>query len=181
MKNNAKIILIIVLFVIGISILSFSSYSFFKKSASGDADVSTAKFQILLNDSSSVSQSINLQDTITANSYSNDLVVPGTNGAFDLELDFSNVDVSVSYIINFDTTNIPTNLKLYSDNAYQNEITSINDSYTVGGSQTKTHTIYWKWVYLTDDASNTNDNLFMDQDIAIDTTITLSQIVGGGN
>ncbi len=181
MKNNYKKLLIVILSIIGVFALSFSSYSIYKKMASNNAEIPVAKFQILLNSSEATSQNISLSDTITTNDYSDSLIVPGTNGAFDLELDFSNVDVSVSYTINFDTSNIPTNLKLYSDSSYENEIVSINDSYLVGSNNTKTHTIYWKWLYLTDDSSNEDDNLYMDQDIAIPTTVVLSQIVGGGN
>ena len=171
--------IIIIAVVIGVGILALSSYAIYKSNASGNVEVSTAKFQIKLNNSESLTQNIILKDTITTNNYSDDLVVPGTKGMFDLELDFTNVDVSVNYTINFTTSNLPNNLKLYSDSNYTNQILSLNDSYTIGSSLIKTNTIYWKWDYLTDSASNENDNSFMNREISLPVTITLTQIVGG--
>ena len=179
-SNYKNIVLFSAIFVL-ISFIAFSSYSIYKRSVSNEVKASVAKFQFTLNNSDELTQNIVLKNTITTNNYSNDLVVPGTNGQFDLVFDLSDVEVSVNFIINFDRSNIPTNLKIYSDSSYTNEVSSINDSYNIGDSTTKTITVYWKWNYLTDDTSNTNDSLYMNQNISLPTSVTVSQIVGGGN
>ena len=181
MSSTKNSIILFTAVIIGVIIITFSSYSVYKRIASNEAEISIAKFQIKINNSDSIVQNIALKDTITTNNYSDDEVVPGTNGAFDLSIDFSNVEVSSNYAINFDRTNIPNNLKLYSDSNYTNEITSINDSYNIGDSTNKTITVYWKWNYLNDNVSNENDNLYMNQEISLPTSITITQIVGGGN
>ena len=180
-SNNSKKAMIFIAIIVGISFIAFSSYAILSAGATGETTIPTAKFQFTLNNSTNTTQNITLKDTLTANNYSDELVVPGTNGQFDLVFDLTNVEVSVNFIVNFDRTNLPTNLKLYSDSAYQNEITSINNTFNIGDSTTKTITVYWKWNYLTDDDSNANDNLFMNEDISLPTSIIVSQIVGGGN
>ena len=180
-SSNGKKTLVIIAIIVGISFIAFSSYAVLTAGATGEATVSAAKFEIVLNNSTNTTQNITLKDTITENDYSDILVVPGVNGQFDLVFDLSNVEVSVNFTIIFDRSNLPNNLKLYSDSAYQNEITSINDTFHIGDSTTKTKTVYWKWNYLTDADSDANDNLFMNEDISLPTTIIVSQIVGDGN
>lgn len=183
MKKSSmnKNIVFVVAVIVFVSLIAFSSYSIFKSSASNEASISAAKFQFTLNNSAELNQNIVLKDTITTNNYSNDLVVPGVNGQFDLTFDLSNVEVSVNFVINFDTTNIPNNLKLYTDSSYTTPVTSINNTFNIGDSTSKTITIYWKWDYLTDAESNANDNLYMNEEILLPVSITVSQIVGGGN
>ena len=138
-----------------------------------------AKFQIKLNNSTNLSQSINLEDTIITNNYSDDYVAPGTTGDIQLVLDFTNVDVSTDYTINLGTLNLPTNLKLYSDSSFTTEFTSISGTFLINSLTTHTHHIYWRWAFATDIASNTNDNLYMNQSLSVPVTVTASQKIEG--
>ena len=174
-------LLILILLFISVSFLALNTYSSYKREAEGDASSSIAKFIIKVNDSSETTQTIDLSETITANNYSDTLVVPGTEGVIELELDFSDCDTSVNYLINFDMTNLPVNLKLYSDSNHLNQITSINDAFNYGNNTTINKNIYWQWEYKSDSTSNANDNLFMEQQIALPISITLTQKIGGGN
>ena len=178
MSSTNKKIIFVVAIIVFISVIAFSSYAIYKGQASNEVEVSIAKFQFTLNNSSDLTQNIVLKDTITTNSYSDDLVVPGTNGEFDLVFDLSNVEVSINFIINFDVTNIPNNLKIYTDSSYTTPVSSISSVFNVGDSTTKTITVYWKWNYLTDAASDANDNLYMNEEISLPLTITVDQIVG---
>ena len=181
-SNRKKImIIILILLLIPISFLAYKTLAGYKKESSGEAPASAAVFIIKINDSTAVSQTITLSDTITPNSYTTDLVVPGAEGIIELELDFTGTEVSTDYIIDLNTSNLPNNLKLYSDSSYQNEINQISDSFIYGSTAVVTKNIYWQWEYKTDDTSNENDNLFMDTEIVLPIDITLSQKIGGGN
>ena len=182
-KLNTKIVILSILLV-SFTLVVFNvpqSISRYISGKNGSKNLDVANFQPKLNGSTNLSQSIDLADTITTNNYSDDLVAPGTNGDIELTLDFSNVDVSTDYVISVGTTDLPTNLNLYSDSSYTTAFSTINGTYTIGGSTTHTQHIYWKWDYLTDSASNTNDNLYMNHSLSVPVTVTTTQKVGAGN
>lgn len=182
-KFNAKIVILAILLV-SFTLVVFDvpqSISRYVSGKNGSKNLDVAKFQPKLNGSTNLSQSIDLADTITTNNYSDALVAPGTNGDIVLTLDFSDVDVSTNYVISVGTTDLPTNLSLYSDSSYTTAFSTINGTYTIGGSTTHTQHIYWKWDYLTDSASNTNDNLYMNHNLSVPVNVTASQKVGAGN
>lgn len=184
MKKNIKIILIIlIIFVVLLPIFYFgkSSFSFFKKTNTGNENINVANFGIKLNNSTNLSQTIDLNTTITENNYSNNYLMPGTNGVITLVLDFTDVDVSTDYSISFGVLNLPTNLKFYTDSNHTNLFTSYNGTYLVNGTNSYTYSIYWLWEYRTDDTSNTNDNLYMNQNLSVPVIVTASQKIGGGN
>ena len=184
MKKDSRkkiLLLILILLFISVSFFALNTFSSYKKEASGTASTSAARFIIKINDSSEITQTINLSETITENDYSDTLVVPGTEGVIDLELDFSNCDISVNYIVNFDITNLPINLKLYSDSNHLNQITSLNEEFNYGDDVITNKKIYWQWEYKTDATSDANDNLYMDTEIELPISITLTQKIGGGN
>lgn len=182
-KFNAKIVILAILLV-SFTLVVFDvpqSISRYVSGKNGSKNLDVAKFQPKLNGSTNLSQSIDLADTITTNNYSDDLVAPGTNGDIVLTLDFSDVDVSTDYVISVGTTDLPTNLSLYSDSSYTTSFSTINGTYTIGGSTTHTQHIYWKWEYLTDASSNTNDNLYMNHSLSVPVTVTTTQRVGANN
>ena len=182
--KNKKIMLLIsilLLFVLTVIFCIPDSISRYKSDKSGANNLGIAKFQIKLNGSTNLEQSINLQDTITANNYSDNYVVPGTTGDIQLVLDFTDVDVSVDYTINLGNCDLPTNLKLYSDASFTIEFTSINGTFLINNTTTHTHHIYWKWEFATDTASNTNDNLYMNRNLSVPVMVTTSQKIEGGN
>lgn len=184
MENKKRIILFSFIMAIIVSLFVLvrcSSFSKFKSSGTGTGNISVADFGIKLNGSSNLTQNINLKSTITTNSYSDNYLMPGTNGNIVLTLDFSNVDVSANYTINIGTLDLPTNLKLYSDSSYTTEFSSITGTYNVGSTTLYTHNIYWKWDYKTDDVSTINDNLYMNKSLSVPVVVIASQKIGGGN
>lgn len=183
MKNVRSLLLFAVIVTIISAVLfrPHESFSIYKATGSTSETISVANFDFKLNGSASVSQSIDLQSTITANDYSNDYVMPGTNGVITLVLDFTGVDVSSDYIISMGEANLPTNLKLYTDSSYSNELTSIDGLYSVDGETSYTHNIYWKWIYSDDGSSDANDNLFMNTTLTVPIDVVVSQVIGGGN
>ena len=104
---------ILMLLIFAVTLFIPNSNSRYKNEKDGCGDVAIAKFQISLNSSTNLTQSINLKNTITTNNYSDSYVSPGTTGDIQLVLNFANVDVSTDYTITLGTYDLPTNLKLY--------------------------------------------------------------------
>ena len=172
------VLMLTMLIAIFCSPKSNSSYNDVKK---GTGVFNTAEYQIKLNNSTNLSQVINLEDTITSNNYSNQYVAPGSTGDIKLVLDFSNVDVSTNYTINLGTYDLPANLKLYSDSSYTSEFSSISGSFLINSTPIHTYHIYWKWIYAIDDVSNANDNLYIINSLSVLLNISTTQRFEGGS
>ncbi len=118
------------------------------------ASVATWSFKI--SDSTST-YNIDLADTITQNDYSMTKVVPGTCGIIQFSIDFRNTKVDTKYNITIDSnnSNLPPNLKLYTDSNYVFEFSSYSGNVTLNNiSSTLVKRIYWKWNYTQQDESS---------------------------
>lgn len=181
-RKNANLLTVLVLVFVFVAIfLVPTANSRYKYDRNGNSDIDIAKFQVKLNNSTDLEQSIDLKDTITSNNYSDDYVMPGATGDIVLALDFSSVEVSTNYAINLGTCDLPDNLKLYSDSNFTNEFTSISGTFLINSTSSYTHHIYWKWEYATDSTSDSNDNLYMNQNLSVPVVVTTSQRIGSGS
>ncbi len=167
---------ILILFAVILIFISPLTITVAKFCVEGSFNVSTniyvPKFAPIVNGKSELSQSIDLVSTIT-NSKS---FAPGARGCFDINIDFTNVQSAAEYIINMDKTNLPNNMHFYSDEALQSEINSLNGTYSNSNNNLIINNkIYWWWEYKNDEASNTNDNLFMNKSINLPVTVTIIQ------
>lgn len=152
-KKSLKIIfvyysIVIVLLIYGIT---FSQY---KTTVSGEAKINTAKFSFKMTDELS-SVNLELSDTLTDNLYSKNKLVPGSSGVLQLEMNFSDIETATSYSISLDNLNsqIPENMKLYTDSSYNVEFSGYT-GITELGTDKVTRKIYWKWNYTTVDETN---------------------------
>lgn len=105
MKNNKKIFILLV--GIFICLLLFSIvliYAKYLSSADGQTDISIARWNIIVNDKSiknNADISSAIQPIFTGNkNIASDIIAPTAEGYFDLNFDFSDVDVSFQYEIN---------------------------------------------------------------------------------
>lgn len=131
---------------------------------------------------------INLADTRIANdstTVEQGYIGPGTKGQFTLTADATGSEVSIIYNIDIDVTNIPKNLKFYSDSQMKNKVIvtdnkiKIEDYIGVNDTQQQQKTIYWSWPFetgVTDYEKNLND---IDDSRYMGTEITLSINVTG--
>ena len=152
-KKSLKIIfvyysIVIVLLIYGIT---FSQY---KTTVSGEAKINTSKFSFKMTDELS-SVNLELSDTLTDNLYSKNKLVPGSSGELQLEMNFSDIETATSYSISLDKLNsqIPENMKLYTDSSYNVEFSGYT-GITELGTDKVTRKIYWKWNYTTVDETN---------------------------
>lgn len=78
-------------------------------------------------------------------------------GSFDITLDLSNVTANSQYRVYFNEKELSSNLHLYSDSSYQNEINYIQGTYD-GENDEVTSTVYWK--LETDNISTLSSGLY---------------------
>ena len=138
----------------------------------GSATVTVLGFSPKVNNSTNISQTIDLSSTITNNKN----LAPGAQGKFKVDIDFSNVESDVNYKIYFDRSNIPSNIHFYVDEDYTDELT------TIDGVQLKDyndkiaeHNIYWSWNYVNTPESNANDQLYMNKNITLPFVTEINQ------
>lgn len=88
-------------------------------------------------------------------------LAPGTFGEFQIGIDATGTETVLTYTIEAELTNKPTNLKLYADSAKQNEIKVVNDRIIIEEylsleqvKEVQTKTIYWEWPYETGDLAS---------------------------
>lgn len=169
MKNNksraiiiALLILLIVLAVAGI--WAFSKYT---SSLSGTGAATVAKWSFKSGESTTTVTGVTLSDGTLNSKVANGKIAPGTDGNVSVNLDASGSEVAINYTVTISNiTNKPTNLKFYSDSAFENELTG-STSYTLTGTIALADVanavdlpIYWKWDYETasGDATDTSDS-----------------------
>lgn len=120
-----------------------------------DATDNTKQFNVKLTDTA-------LNGKVTAGK-----IAPGTDGSFTIEIDATDSEVALDYIIAFSNIiNKPKNLSFYSDEAFNTKIENLVDYSGLNGSigndekdkKTDTKTIYWKWPYEGNDGANDSDD-----------------------
>ena len=109
-KNYKKIFFVLACFSALLSILfMLGTYARYNTSASGNASVSVAKWNIKVNNQSIKSNS-NLSSVITPvfddnSNIASGVIAPNSTGHFNVDLDFTNADVSCTYSITVSSVN----------------------------------------------------------------------------
>ena len=170
---NLKFKLIVLFSLIFVFYVIFSNITFssYKSNSISNKSIQVASFNYKIESDKMNNLNINLEDTILPNNYSNNKVIPGTNGLINLKLDFNNTDVGVKYKIMFNLDKLPSNLKLYKDSKFTKELTYIEDEINLEELNTKQEiNIYWKWIFTDDDESS-----YQNKDIELIINSTVSQ------
>lgn len=173
------LVVLVLLVVLSISIPSLARYM---NESKNKANIDIAKWNFKINDSTITSSTISLASTIdTNNKYSTKYVVPGTNGVIPIEIDADDSEVSLSYKISFNLSQLPDNLHIYTDSNKTLLFDSSNiveDTILITDTNKKNnYNLYWEWEYKTDETSNKNDSLWQDKNIELIINIEAKQIV----
>ncbi len=171
-----------IVLILSVSLLYFGylspsiekAYAAYMTSRGDTLSFEVAKWSLKVNYKTRESVTIELKDTLIQNNYSMTKVIPGTKGKIDLEIDFTNTEVSTKYNISVDATNssLPDNLKLYTDAEMTNELTSIDGVVNLEDIDTAiTKEIYWKWIFT--DTDETAD--WSNKDITLELVLNTSQ------
>lgn len=158
-KNGKSVLVIMVLLLlVGISLSyvagTYAKYTTSINNVSGNATVAKWAFGT---DNNSTSFNVNLTDTTISNTtLVEDKIAPGTEGTFDINLINTNSEVGVDWKVTIGSvTNLPTNLKLYSDAAHTKPLATDGTATITGQLKAKDSTginvpIYWAWAYNTE-------------------------------
>ena len=172
-KRNLKIIIIYYIIMI---ILLCVVYTFSRYVSTAQLSIKTdiAPFRVKIGQNSDTIE-LDLKDTLlTENAFSGTQIIPGTKGKIILQLDFSDVEVASNYTISIDTeqTEMPNNMKLYTDENNQVSFSLYRETVELG-EQIKEREIYWTWEYTTADETEE----WMNKEIKIFFNIQVEQRV----
>ena len=176
-KNMRPIVLVLSVSLLYFGYLSPSiekAYAAYMTTRNDTLTAQVAKWSLKVNSKTRESILIELKDTIIQNNYSMTKVIPGTKGKIDIEIDFTDTEVSTTYNIAINSANssLPDNLKLYTDAEMTNELTSINGIVNLEDiNNVITKEIYWKWIFT--DTDETAD--WSNKDITLELVLNTSQ------
>lgn len=169
-KTKIKLIylyytVIIILFILGIT---FSKYT---STISSETQVKASLFSFKVGEKENDNVTISLEDTVTNNA--DKKVIPGSEGKIDLEIDFSDMEVTTDYTITVDLANtkMPSNIKLYTSSSYDVEFSGYTNTANLRDTEKKILTIYWKWNYTEEDETEG----WMNEDIQLVLKINVEQ------
>ena len=158
-KSNLGFMLLVILLIsviLCISSFGIATWARYRSVTGSNVEAQIAKWSFKVNGEEEQFADINLADTIAFTNVEKTTIAPGTYGSFDLEIDASGSEVSLDYYIKINLTSKPTNLKLYSDSLFQNELEVINNKIELEDEILLADidipvvkTIYWKWDYRT--------------------------------
>lgn len=111
-KSRSRFDLLVFLFIIAITLGSYSSYSKYSSSASGSSNVNIAAWNVKVN-SEDITNSTTLSEKINFKTISNEYVAPNklapsSEGYFDIVLDTTSAEVAAHYTISIDLSSTST-------------------------------------------------------------------------
>ena len=164
-KKRKSLVLMVLLLLVGLTsgyvASTYAKYTSEISDKEGTAIVAKWNFDV---ENTNTSMIINLAETYDSATLVGNRIAPGTQGSFAFTLTNETTETGVDYTVSFgEVTGIPTNLKFYTDNKYEDEldITSENITGSLDAEDATGVTIelYWKWAYETaegDAADTTN-------------------------
>lgn len=187
-KKRKSLTLLAILFVTVLTgVVVFNTVAKYTSEVTKNGSVTVAKWDFA-NDNAGSTYSISIAPTAAASTLVNGKIAPGTSGSFDISIVNTNsevgaeVTVALGNVTAANSGTVPSGLKFYSDNAFQNEITPGTFTKTgkliAGDSTGLSTTIYWKWEYEVDAAGNTADTTagLSGSGLTIPVTITGTQL-----
>lgn len=158
---GALCITLIMLLLTGAGGYTYARYLTQEKGV-GNADIANWSFKIDKNGEET--KKVTLRNTVDKATLANGKIAPGTSGEFSIVLDATGSDVSVDYILEFDSEmNRPANMVfVYNGKQYKSltEIGRIQGNIERGKEMTRSIKIKWKWEYqtgMTDEEKAAND------------------------
>ena len=187
-KRNKKVVLLVVLILL-VSILSFiirGSFARYASYVNGHGVMEVAQWSFKANNETETISNIKLASTYSAESLAEGKIAPGTYGSFDIVIDGTGSDVSITYKVEFSNeTETPRNLMYYFNGHSASTLKEL-EKYMTGtiaanaSTKVKTLNVEWYWHYTTgegaeeilaNDAKDTLDAQNI-QDSSFDITIT---------
>lgn len=194
MKSKFKVLIVIITLAFSLSIMS-NTYSRYVADATGDVELTFAKWQILINNNDITNEetrTIAVTPTILANeNVAANKLAPSSIGYYDIEIDPTNVETSFNYQVTIsDIEEMPdlliTKYQIIIDGVtteYEIEDNTIEGTLNYGDEDFDVFTlrIFFEWY---DEEGNTmsdedDTTLSQQETISIETNITFEQKING--
>jgi len=158
-KSIGRNILIVVLILVTIASVCAGLFAWakYQTTINGTATGETAKWSFKVSDGNTSTQEIEFPMTRKDNntSVATGKIAPGTYGELEIGIDATGTETALTYTIEGELTNLPTNMKFYSDAERTSELTVLNNKFSKGGYMklneigVRTEKIYWEWPFET--------------------------------
>lgn len=152
----------LVIFLVTLLFVTSNSYARYISRGTTYLAMSVAKWCLEVNGVNVTSQTTTINDEInliiTENATQDGAIQAGQKGYFDISIDPKYTEVSLSYRINIDTSNLPSNIVLTkysinnfdtkfdmpSNNTFEGQIL-LNNNVALSNLDKKVYRIYWEW------------------------------------
>ena len=174
MKNKKLMSLSLILLTL--ILVYVGTYAYYMRVVNGKITAKTGKFTFDVYHNNETFTSINLYDTAENPSLANRNIIPGDSGKFELVALATGSATDIEYEINFDATNVPTNMNFYLNEQKTNKINfekGLKGYFNYDDeNKRKTYTIYWEWPF---DSDNDDDINYQGKVLSLDVNITGKQ------
>ena len=174
MKNKKLMSLSLILLTL--ILVYVGTYAYYMRVVNGKITAKTGKFTFDVYHNNETFTSINLYDTAENPSLANRNIIPGDSGKFELVALATGSAMDIEYEINFDATNVPTNMNFYLNEQKTNKINfekGLKGYFNYDDeNKSKTYTIYWEWPF---DSNNDDDINYQGKALSLNVNITGKQ------
>ena len=174
MKNKKLMSLSLILLTL--ILVYIGTYAYYMRVVNGKITAKTGAFTFDVYHNNETFTSINLYDTAENPSLANRNIIPGDSGKFELVALATGSATDIEYEINFDATNVPTNMNFYLNEQKTNKINfekGLKGYFNYDDeNKRKTYTIYWEWPF---DSDNDDDINYQGKALSLNVNITGKQ------
>lgn len=174
MKNKKLMSLSLILLTL--ILVYIGTYAYYMRVVNGKITAKTGAFTFDVYHNNETFTSINLYDTAENPSLANRNIIPGDSGKFELVALATGSATDIEYEINFDATNVPTNMNFYLNEQKTNKINfekGLKGYFNYDDeNKSKTYTIYWEWPF---DSDNDDDINYQGKALSLNINITGKQ------
>lgn len=174
MKNKKLMSLSLILLTL--ILVYVGTYAYYMRVVNGKITAKTGAFTFDVYHNNETFTSINLYDTAENPSLANRNIIPGDSGKFELVALATESATDIEYEINFDATNVPTNMNFYLNEQKTNKINfekGLKGYFNYDDeNKSKTYTIYWEWPF---DSDNDDDINYQGKALSLNVNITGKQ------
>lgn len=150
-----------------IFLLSIGTIAYFRRTVSGNITGQTGNVTLIVNGANAVdSESFSL---VLQGSENENFVMPFDNGVINVNIDATGSSDDVAATIEISRTNLPENLKFYSDESCTEEITTYKTMIKKSNNMIKSVPIYWFWDGR---INNEDDNNFINKAISANINVS---------
>ena len=183
MKKNRKVFLVIALLLLVGLTGGYVASTYAKYTSS--LDTNTAKATVakwaFASDNEEVELKVKFTEEYDPTTLVKGKIAPGTSGSFNIALVNANTETGVDFTVSIkDVSNVPANLKFYTDEEFTNEITpgsvKITGQLAAKDSTGLTIPIYWKWAYYTSNSADEVDTSLGENPTELAITLSITGV-----